>query len=112
MPMMAPPASDLERNKLFSFRNVTPLDRQTVVRMNKDTLYTVALVDTSNGATITVPDMPVGRYFSVLLLDNDHYCPGIIYTSGTHKLPEDTKYLAINIRIQLLRPDDPARTSR
>ena len=95
-------------NKLFSFRNVTPLDRQTVVRMNKDTLYTVALVDTSNGATITVPDMPAGRYFSVLLLDNDHYCPGFIYTSGTHELPQDTKYLAINVRIQLLHPDDPA----
>ena len=95
-------------NKLFSFRNVTPLDRQTVVRMNKDTLYTVALVDTSKGASITVPDMPAGRYFSVLLLDNDHYCPGVIYTSGTHELPQDTKYLAINVRIQLLLPDDPA----
>jgi hypothetical protein len=72
-------------NSMFSFRNVTPLDRQTVVRMNKDTLYTVAVVDTSKGATITVPEMPAGRYFSVLLLDNDHYCPGVIYTSGTHK---------------------------
>ena len=52
-------------NNLFSFRNVTPLDRQTVVRMNKDTLYTVALVDTSKGATITVPEMPAGRYFGI-----------------------------------------------
>lgn len=95
-------------NRMFSFRNVTPLDRQKVVRMNKDTLYTVALVDTSKGATITVPEMPAGRYFSVLLLDNDHYCPGVIYTPGTHQLPEDTKYLAINVRIQLLHPDDPA----
>jgi hypothetical protein len=94
-------------NNLFSFRNVTPLDRQTVVRMNKDTLYTVALVDTSKGATITVPEMPAGRYFSVLLIDNDHYCAGVIYASGTHALPQDTKYLAINIRIQLLHPDDP-----
>ena len=51
-------------NKLFSFRNLTPLDRQTVVRMNKGTLYM--------GATMMVPEMPAGRYFSVLLLDNDH----------------------------------------
>ena len=78
-------------NRMFSFRNVTPLDRQTVVRMNRDTLYTVALVDTSKGVTITVPEMPAGRYFSVLLLDNDHYCPGVIYTPGTHQLPQDTK---------------------
>jgi len=95
-------------NSMFSFRNVTPLDKQTVVRMNKDTLYTVVLVDTSRGATITVPEMPAGRYFSVLLVDNDHYCPGVIYASGTHKLPQDTKYLAVIIRIQLLHPDDPA----
>jgi hypothetical protein len=54
-------------NSMFSFRQVTPLDRQTVVRMNKDTLYTVALVDTSKGAAITVPEMPAGRYFSVML---------------------------------------------
>jgi len=86
-------------NSMFSFRNVTPLDRQTVVRMNKDTLYTVALVDTSKGATITVPQMPADRYFSVLMLDRDHYCPGVIYTSGTHQLPQDTKYLALNVRI-------------
>jgi hypothetical protein len=26
-------------NRMFNFRNVTPLDRQTVVRRNKDTLY-------------------------------------------------------------------------
>ena len=65
-------------NSMFSFRDVTPLDRQTVVRMNKATLHTVAVVDTSKGATITVPEMSAGRYFSVLLLDNDHYCPGVI----------------------------------
>jgi hypothetical protein len=28
-------------NSMFSFRNVTPLDRQTVVRMKKDGSYTI-----------------------------------------------------------------------
>jgi hypothetical protein len=74
-------------NNLFSFRNVTPLDRQTVVRMNKDTLYTVALVDTSKGATITVPEMPAGRYFSVLLLDN-----GMVQTAGHVNQPLPANY--------------------
>ena len=32
------------------FRNPTPLDRQNIVRMNRDTLYSMAVVDTSNGA--------------------------------------------------------------
>ena len=94
-------------NRLFHFRSVTPLDKQTVVRMNRDTLYSAAIVDTSRGATITVPKMPDGRYFSVMMVDNDHYCPGVIYDAGTHKLPEDTKYLGLVVRIQLLKPTDP-----
>jgi hypothetical protein len=95
-------------NRFYYIRDVTPIDKQTVVRMNKDTLYAAAVVDTSNGASITVPDMPAGRYFSVLMIDNDHYCPGVIYAPGTHELPRDTKYLVLILRIQLLKPDDPS----
>lgn len=95
-------------NRWLHFRNLTPLDQQTVVRMNKDTLYSVALVDTAKGATLTVPQMPEGRYFSVLLVDNDHYAPGVIYEAGTHELPQDTKYLSLLVRIHLRNPDDPA----
>lgn len=94
-------------NRFFHFRDVTPLDNQTVVRMNRDTLYSPAVVDTSRGATITVPKMPDGRYCSVLLIDNDHYCPGVIYEAGTYQLPQDTKYLGVLVRIQLLKPTDP-----
>lgn len=94
-------------NKWFYFRNVTPIDNQTVVRMNKDTLYAGCIVDTAKGATITIPEIPAGRYFSVLLVDNDHYCPGVFYTAGTHQLPTDTKYLCAVLRIQLLQPDNP-----
>ncbi len=95
-------------NKWFYYRKVTPLDNQTVVRMNKDTLYAGCVVDTSKGATITIPEMPAGRYYSVLLVDNDHYCPGVFYTPGTHQLPTDTKYLCVLLRIQLLEPENPA----
>ena len=95
-------------NRWFHYRSVTPLDNQTVVRMNKDTLYSGAVVDTSQGATVTVPEITDGRYFSVLLVDNDHYCPGVIYSAGTHKLPTDTKYLFLVIRIQLLKPGEAA----
>lgn len=95
-------------NRWLYFRQPTPLDRQNVVRMNKDTLYASAVVDTSQGATLTVPQMPEGRYFSVLMVDNDHYAPGVIYTPGVHQLPQDTKYLCLIVRIHLHDPDDPA----
>ena len=50
-------------NKFFKIRKPTPLDQQTVVRMNKDTLYSAAIVDTSKGATITIPKMPGAATF-------------------------------------------------
>jgi len=51
--------------------------------------------------------MPAGRYFSVYLVANDHYVPEVIYEPGTHKLPEDTKYLGVGERIRLMKADDP-----
>jgi hypothetical protein len=85
---------------------VTPLDHQTVVRMNKDTLYSMGIVDTAEGATIMMPPIPGGRYASISLVDNDHYVPFVIYEPGTHELPRDTRYLAIGVRIQVFDPDD------
>jgi Protein of unknown function (DUF1254) len=95
-------------NTFYHFRQPTPLDKQTVVRMNKDTLYSGAIVDTSGGATVALPRVSDGRYMSILLVDNDHYCPEVFYAPGVHELPKDTKYLAVLVRTQLLNADDPA----
>ena len=38
--------------------------------------------------------------------DNDHYCPSVIYSTGTHELPRDTKYLGVGVRIQVFNPRD------
>ena len=93
-------------NRWDHTRAPTSVDQQPIVRMNKDTLYSGAIIDTEGGATITVPEIPGDRYLSVLLIDNDHYVPNVIYTSGTHKLPPDTKYLGAVIRIQLFDAND------
>ena len=98
-------------NRFSHFRDPTPLDKQNIVRMNRDTLYSMAVVDTSQGATITVPELPEDRYVSVYLVDNDHYTPFVIYTSGTHELPSDTKYLGLGIRIQVIDPENPEEIS-
>jgi hypothetical protein len=54
-------------NKLYHFRKPAPLDKQTVIRMNRATLYSMGGVDTEGDVTITVPEMPNDRYFSVYL---------------------------------------------
>ncbi|MCT0213611.1 DUF1254 domain-containing protein [Synechococcus sp. CS-1326] len=95
-------------NRWFVIRNPTPLNQQTVVRMNLDTLYSASIVDTSKGATVTIPPLPKGRFMSVLLVDNDHYAPAVFYEPGTYALPRDTKYLAVVVRTQLFNPKDAA----
>lgn len=99
-------------NSFYHIRQPTPLDRQTVIRMNRDTLYSGAVIDTGGkGATISVPAMPDGRYASVLLIDNDHYAVGVIYDPGVHKVPADTKFVFAGVRIQIFNPDDPEEIS-
>ena len=57
-------------NRPSYFRVPTPLDAQLVMRMNRDTIYTPTIVDTSKGATITVPEnLPTGRLITILLID-------------------------------------------
>jgi hypothetical protein len=89
-------------------RQPTLLSDQPVIRMNRDTLYGSAVVDTEGGATITVPEAADGRYLSVLVIDNDHYAPAVYYAPGTYDLPDETRYVALLYRVQLLDYSDPA----
>lgn len=94
-------------NRFYYIRKPTPLDAQAVVRMNRDTLYAGAVVDTEGGATITIPEFPDDRYFSILVIDNDHYAPMVFYKPGTYDIPDDTKYVSLIMRIQIMDPSDP-----
>ncbi|MEY8828518.1 DUF1214 domain-containing protein [Sedimentitalea sp. XS_ASV28] len=95
-------------NRFYYIREPTPLDAQAVIRMNRDTLYAGAVVDTEGGATLTIPEFPDDRYFSILVIDNDHYASKVFYEPGTYDIPDDTKYVALIQRIQLMDPGDPA----
>jgi hypothetical protein len=89
-------------------RDLAPLDQQTVIRMNRDTLYSFAVVDISGGATVTVPDSN-GRYLSVMVVNQDHYINAIFHEPGTYDLTVDkfdTRYVALAARV-LVNADDP-----
>ena len=58
-------------NRLQHNRAPAPIERQPVIRMNRDTLYRAA-VDISQGATVTVPEGG-DRYVSVMVVNQDHY---------------------------------------
>jgi len=98
-------------NRFFHIRRPTPLDQQTVIRMNLDTLYSGAVVDTSKGATIALPEVPAGRLISAQVIDNDHYCPATFYEAGPHRIESDTRHVAVVVRIQVFDPKDPAEVA-
>jgi hypothetical protein len=72
-------------NEWLHFRTPAPIDQQTVIRMNRDTLYSGAIVDISEGARLTVPDTG-GRYLSIMVVNEDHYINKVIHEPGVHEL--------------------------
>ena len=77
-------------NKILHRRVMTPTDNQPVVRMNRDTYYSDAVVDVSQGATITLPEIPEGKYMSVQPVTEDHRIQPMIYDAGTFSLTTHT----------------------
>lgn len=71
-------------NKLFHLTQLTPAGPMPTVRMNRDTLYSAALVDASNGFKVHMPDQ--GIYTSALVIDQKGYSQDYIWQSGTHKV--------------------------
>ncbi len=83
------------------------LDNQTVVRMNRDTIYSGAVVNVSEGATVTLPESD-GRYMSIMIVQNDHYIDQIFKTPGEYVVEADTDFVmvAIRIRANINDPED------
>ena len=95
-------------NKFFHFREPAPLDNQTTIRMNRDTLYSIAIVDISGGATLTLPD-PDGRYMTAMIVNQDHYINAVFSGGGTYTLDVetfDTPYVMVALRT-LVDSSDP-----
>jgi len=91
-------------------REPASVDNQTVIRLNRDTLYSSALFDLHAGpVTITLPDAGK-RFRSMQVINEDHYVPEVTYTSGPHTLDKakvGTRYVAVAIRT-LVDPNNPA----
>jgi hypothetical protein len=86
------------------------IDNQTVIRLNRDTLYSSAVFDLDAGpVTVTLPDMG-SRVMSMMVLTQDHLVPAVVHASGLHQLTRErvgTRHAAVAIRT-LVDPSDPA----
>jgi hypothetical protein len=71
-------------------------DKQTIIRSNADVVYSLALVDVSEGATLSIPERANGALQLIHYMDENHLTHGVIYagesvtvtpndlTGGTH----------------------------
>jgi len=96
--------------KLMHARQPASIDNQTVIRMNRDTLYSFGVFDLDAGPlTVTMPDAGK-RYMSMQIIDEDHYTPLVSYGAGSHTFTREqigTRYVIVNIRT-LFDPNDAA----
>lgn len=100
--------------KFDHVREVTPLDKQVVVRQNRDTLYSSAVFDLDAGpVTITLPDVGT-RFMSMQVFDQDQYTHRVAYTPGKYTFTRKdigTRYVLVALRM-LVNPNDPADVTR
>lgn len=96
--------------KFVHAREPVPVEKQDVIRMNRDTLYSDVVVDLDAGpVTITRPDTG-GRFMSIQVINEDHYTPTVIYDAGRHTFTRaqiGTRYVLFLART-FVDPEDPA----
>ncbi len=95
--------------KFFNIRMPTPIDQQKVIRMNRDTLYSVGIFDLTAPITITKPDTGK-RFQSMQVINEDEYTTMVKYKPGTYTLTKDkigTRYVLVLFRT-LVDSSNPA----
>jgi hypothetical protein len=93
-------------------RQPASIDKQTVIRLNRDTLYSFAIVDLTEPVWLSLPEA-AGRYMSAMVVNEDHYVNVVLHEPGRHQLTQDvcgSRYVLVGVRILVdpLDPDDVA----
>lgn len=103
-------AKDNAFAKFNHVREPAPIDNQSIIRLNRDTLYSSAIFDLDAGpVTITLPDAGK-RYMAMQIINQDHYTPMVVYKAGSYTLNKEnvgTRYVVAGIRT-FVDPNNPA----
>jgi hypothetical protein len=91
-------------------RELASIDHQTVIRLNRDTLYSFGVFDLAAApVTVTLPDAGK-RYMALQVINEDHYAQDVFYAPGKHTLTQEavgTQYVCLAIRT-FVDPNSPA----
>lgn len=100
-------AFGLEVGQIAHQRETVDVANQPVIRMNVDTIYSSLVLDLSQPAEITLPEID-GRYQSMHVVNQDHYM-FVEAAPGTYRLTEEevgTRFAAVTFRT-FIDPSDP-----
>ncbi|MDR2999601.1 MAG: DUF1214 domain-containing protein [Microbacterium sp.] len=82
-------------------REVMDVHSQSVIRANRDTLYSTIVFDLDAGdVTVELPDT-AGRFMSLIVIDEDHYVSPASYAPASVTLSKDTigtRYAMVGVR--------------
>jgi hypothetical protein len=96
--------------KFEHHRELSPIDAQTIIRMNRDTLYSAAVFDLDAGpVTIILPEAGK-RFMSLQFINQDEYSLPAAYGAGKHTITRQqvgTRYVLVGVRT-LVDPNDAA----
>ena len=103
---------NIERGGFGKFRHLreaVPIDKQGVIRPNRDTLYSSAVFDLDAGpVTVMLPDAGE-RFMSMQVINEDQYTPEVYYDAGSHNLTKKeigTRHVLVVVRM-LVDPANP-----
>lgn len=94
--------------KFLHIRQPIPLDKQDVIRMNRDTLYSFGVFDLTEPLTITKPDSG-DRMMSLATISQDHSISRAIYDAGDFTFTKESigsRYVFIAFRTAV-NPSNP-----
>jgi len=92
--------------RFLHVRGMTPIDKQDVIRMNRDTLYSFGVFDLTTPVTIVKPD-PGKRFQSMMMISEDHSILPVEHGAGEFTLTRQqvgTRY------VMVLSAPSPTRT--
>lgn len=81
-------------------REPVQIEEQNVIRMNRDTLYSIGVFDLTEPVTIVKPGGD-GRFQSMLAISQDHFVMGVEHDPGSYTFTQEkvgTRYLFVIFR--------------
>ena len=91
-------------------RELAAIEKQAVIRLNRDTLYSWGVFDLdASSVSVTLPDTGK-RYMALQVVNGEHYTTDVFYAPGTYTITKEnvgTRYVCLIVRT-FVNPDDAA----